>query len=65
MQPAALHTGSKDLYAGGSQPNFFDEHPAVTRWNYQTLAPDVGFDAPCDHSSFEPELHPWWGCTTS
>ena len=61
-------TGSKDLYTGGSRPNFFKENPQVKRWNYRRTT-DVasgggggggGFDATCEQRSFgTSDEHPW------
>lgn len=51
-------TGSADLYAGGSNPTFFADHPEVTRWKYMEIPETGRARFKCANETFE-GAHPW------
>ena len=51
-------TGPSDVYAGGSKPTFFADHPEVTKWKYRDTPLHNSVRIPCKKASF-PGPHPW------
>ena len=54
-------SGSRDMYAGGSNPTFFADHPEVTKWTYLQTPERAPMAVPCELSSFSTD--PWPGNT--
>lgn len=52
-------TGSKDLYQGGTHPNFFNENPQVMRWNYKETPETEEVHLTCGNEYFDGKPHPW------
>ena len=51
-------TGSADVYAGGSRPTFFADHPEVTRWKYLEIPETGRARFRCANETI-PGAHPW------
>ena len=51
-------TGSSDLYAGGTRPTFFADHPEVTRWKYLETPSTGNTRYQCANETM-PGAHPW------